>query len=517
MTTSARHRSIRAAEPEVRTTAGMVRGRQEDDLAVFRGIPFAEPPVGEARFAAPRPARSWHGAREAFSFGPPPPQDSAALQAVTGHVGTPRRAPDDDWLTVNVWTPDPDPAARRPVMVWIYGGAYRFGSGGVDSHRIAHDGSLVVVTFNYREGVEGFAQIAGAPANRGLLDQIAVLEWVQENVEAFGGDPDQVTIFGESAGAGCVAALLATPRATGLFRRAIVQSLPGPFFTDGLARDIAAAIAAEVGLSPTAADLSGVDPYELPAAGAAVASTMPQHEARWGQAAFAKRLFAPVVDGELLPTTPWEALAAGKARQVDLIAGHNRDEYRLFMAVAGQIGKIGNDQAALALREFAPGPDGEQAYREAFPQASPEMLYQLLRSDWEYRMPTLKLAEAQIAGGGSAHMYELAWPAPANGGVLGACHGLDVALLFGSSDPALRASFYLGPEPPPEAEALGNHFRGAWTAFAATGDPGWPPYDPERRLVQILDVPAQVTAYPEEASRRIWQDHEFGALPLLTP
>src|ERR1700691_4275704 len=153
MTTSERLRSTRATEPEVRTTAGMVRGRQEDDLAVFRGIPFAEPPVGEARFAAPRPAHGWHGAREAFSFGPPPPQDSAALQAVTGHAGTPRRAPDDDWLTVNVWTPDPDPAAHRPVMVWIYGGAYRFGSGGVDSHRIAHDGSLVVVTFNYREGV----------------------------------------------------------------------------------------------------------------------------------------------------------------------------------------------------------------------------------------------------------------------------------------------------------------------------------------------------------------------------
>ena len=181
---------------------------------MFRGIPFAQPPVGEARFAAPRPVRGWHGAREAFSFGPPPPQDSAALQAVTGKVGTPRPAPDDDWLTVNVWTPDPDPAARRPVMVWIYGGAYRFGSGGVDAHRIAHDGSLVLVTFNYREGVEGFAQIAGAPANRGLLDQIAVLQWVQENIEAFGGDRDQVTIFGESAGAGCVAALLATPRAT---------------------------------------------------------------------------------------------------------------------------------------------------------------------------------------------------------------------------------------------------------------------------------------------------------------
>jgi para-nitrobenzyl esterase len=260
-----------------------------------------------------------------------------------------------------------------------------------------------------------------------------------------------------------------------------------------------------------------VDPYELPAAGAAVASTMRQHEARWGQAAFAKRLFAPVVDGELLPTTPWEALAAGKARQIDLIAGHNRDEYRLFMALAGQIGMIGDDQAALALREFAPGPDGERAYREAFPQASPEMLYQLIRSDWEYRMPTLKLAEAQVAGRASVHVYELAWPAPANGGVFGACHSLDVALLFGSSDPMLGGPFFLGQEPSPEAEALGNHFRAAWTAFAATGDPGWPQYDPERRLVQVLDVHALVTAYPEEASRRIWQHHEFGALPLISP
>ena len=428
---------------------------------------------------------------------------------MTGHLGTPRRAPDDNWLTVNVWTPDLDPAARRPVMVWIYGGAYRFGSGGVDPRRIAHDGSLVVVTFNYREGVEGFAQIAGAPANRGLLDQIAVLEWVQENIEAFGGDPDQVTIFGESAGAGCVAALLATPRATGLFRRAIVQSLPGSFFTDESCPRHRCRDRRRSGPEPDRSRSVQRRPVRAPRGRRAVASTMRQHETRWGQAAFAKRLFAPVIDGELLPTTPWKALAAGKARQVDLIAGHNRDEYRLFMAVAGQIGKISDDQAALALREFAPGPDGERAYREAFPQASPEMLYQLLRSDWEYRMPTLKLAEAQVAGGGSAHIYELTWPAPANGGVLGACHGLDVALLFGSSDPMLRCSFYLGSEPSPEAEALGNRFRAAWTAFAATGDPGWPPYDPERRLVQVLDVPALVASYPEEASRRIWQDHEF--------
>ena len=505
--------SILSAEPVARTTAGTVRGRRENGLTVFRGIPFAEPPVGAARFAPPRPVRQWKGVREAFSFGPPPPQDYGQFQAVRRKAGATAPPVGDDWLTVNVWTPDLNPAARRPVMVWIYGGQYQFGhSASYDSHRIARAGSLVVVTFNYRLGIEGFARIDGAPANRGLLDQVAALRWVRENIAAFGGDPDQVTIFGESAGAGSVAALLAMPRAAGLFRRAIAQSVPGPFFSDELARDVAAAIAAEVGLQPTVGDLSGVDPRKLPAAGAAVASRLRRHAARWGQAAYASRVYTPVVDGEVLPTTPWQALERGAARQVELIAGHNRDEYRLFIVLGGQHGKINDAQASLALRVFGPGPDGERAYREAFPHAPADALYELIQSDWRYRMPTLHLAEAQVAGGGRAHLYELTWPAPGSGGIYGACHSLDVPLLFGTSDPML-----LGPKPPPEAEALGARFRAAWTAFAATGDPGWPRYDTHRRLVQIFVTNPVVTAYPEETSRRLWQDYRFRALPLLTP
>ncbi|WP_240777888.1 carboxylesterase family protein [Nonomuraea basaltis] len=252
-------RPVGSSEPEVRTAVGAVRGRREDGLAVFRGIPFAEPPVGDARFAAPRPVRGWDGVREAFSFGPPSPQAAG----MAGRAGAPELPVGDDWLTVNVWTPDPDPAARRPVMVWIHGGAYKLGfsgSPGYDARRIARDGDLVVVTINYRLGIEGFARIDGAPANRGLLDQVAALQWVRENIAAFGGDPDQVTVVGESAGAGSIAALLAMPSAAGLFRRAITQSMPGTFFSDELARDIAAAIAAELGLRPTVGDLSGVDP-----------------------------------------------------------------------------------------------------------------------------------------------------------------------------------------------------------------------------------------------------------------
>ena len=300
--TQVEHRSTRAAEPEVRTTAGIVRGRQEGDLAVFRGIPFAEPTVGEARFAAPRPARAWDGAREAFSFGPPPPQDSTALQAVAGNVRTPRPAPGDTWLTVNVWTPDPDPAARRPVMVWIYGGAYRFGSGGVDSRRIAHDGSVVVVTFNYREGVEGFAQMTGAPANRGLLDQIAALQWVQENVEAFGGDPDQVTIFGESAGAvfsrrcwRCRARQGCSARNRPELARLILHGRTGPRHR---CRD-----RRRSGSEPNRGRPVQRGPVRTPRSRRRGGLDDPPARAPLGQAAFAKRVFAPVVDGELVPTT----------------------------------------------------------------------------------------------------------------------------------------------------------------------------------------------------------------------
>ena len=264
MTVTAARSSESAPGPEVRTAAGVLRGSREAGLAVFRGIPYAEPPVGALRFAAPRPVRGWAGVRAAVSYGPPPPQGG-----LFGMDELAREAAGDDWLTVNVWSPDPAPGAGLPVLVWIHGGAYAIGTSSLpeyDGGRLAA-GGVVVVTFNYRLGVEGFAQIDGAPANRGLLDQVAALQWVRDNIRAFGGDPDRVTVFGQSAGGGSVAALLAMPRAAGLFRRAVAQSVPGTFFSPELAADIAAACAAELGVRPTAADLSAVDPARLSAAG----------------------------------------------------------------------------------------------------------------------------------------------------------------------------------------------------------------------------------------------------------
>ena len=504
-----------AGSLEVRTTAGAVRGREEGGLGVFRGIPFAEPPVGEARFRAPRPVRSWEGVREAYAFGPPPPQESA-FQGRTAVLDAPTG---DDWLTVNVWTPAPDPSARRPVMVWIYGGAYKLGhagSPGYDAQHLARAGDVVVVTLNYRVGMEGFALLEGVPANRGLLDQVAALEWVRDNIAAFGGDPGQVTVFGESAGAGSVASLLAMPSARGLFGRAIAQSVPGTYFSAELAQDIATELGKEAGLAPAADALASVDPRELPAVGERLSLRMREYDDRWGRVAPTVTPFSPVVDGEVLPCTPWEALAAGAGRDVELLVGHNRDEYRLFLAMADRLGRITEEQAAAALRTFAPGPDGERAYRAAFPDAPPTELYERVQTDWLFNMPSQRLAEAQIAGGGRAHLYELTWPAPALGGALGACHGLDIPLLFGTYEADLGALLFMGAGVPPEARALTARFQSAWTGFARSGDPGWPAYEvPGERLTQVLDVEPEVRPYPEEVSRRLWEAYDFAALPLL--
>ncbi|GAB2909370.1 carboxylesterase/lipase family protein [Nonomuraea fastidiosa] len=480
-------------EPQVTITSGRVRGRFEGGAAVFRGIPYARAPLGGLRFAAPVPVEPWDGVRDCAEFGPHPSQQGATAPLT------------ESCLTVNVWSPAP--AARLPVMVYVYGGAYRGGSS-AESH---HDGAVlaaegvVVVTFNYRVGIEGFAHLEGAPANRGLLDQVAALEWVRDNVAAFGGDPDRVTVFGESAGAGSIAALMAMPRAAGLFRRAIAQSVPGTYFSVPLATDIAAALSGELGLPPAAEALAPVGPERLVGAADALAAGMTAYEARWGPVAHLPTPFAPVVDGEVLPGDPWSALSAGAARDVELIAGHNRDEYRLYTHDAP------GEPADALLEAFAPG----VPYRAAFPGASAAELAELVRSDWLFRMPSLRLAEAHAAGGGRTYAYELTWAAPAHGGALGACHALDVPLVLGTLDSGV-GRFFLGDPAPEEAEAVSRDFRRAWTAFARGEGPGWAPYDPERRLTRLFDVEPAVVPYPEETSRRLWSGHVFGTLPLLT-
>src|ERR1700733_8222065 len=415
-----------SAEPEVSTSAGRVRGRVEHGNAVFRGIPFAQPPTGKLRFLAPVPPAAWDGVRDAAGFGPPCPQ-----AMFPGTPGVPEPVPDTtgEWLTVNVWTPDTQ-ARGLPVMVWIPGGAYLFGSGGpgYDGTPFA-DGGAVFVSCNYRLGMEGFALIDGTPANRGLLDAVAALRWVRDNIASFGGDPANVTVFGESAGAGVISALLAMDDAAGLFRRAISQSVPGTFFAPGLAAAITGAVAAVAGLPATTYEaLARTDPMRLVAAQMDVTAHMKEF-LEWGAVRVTDTPFSPVVDGEVLTRTPWRALVSGAARDVELLIGHNRDEYRLFIAAQGRLGQITEEEADTVLGYFAPAPDGPAGYRKAYSDRDAGGLFEVAFSDWLFRMPTLHLAQAHAMSGGTTYLYELTAQAP--GGPFGACHALDIPLVFG--------------------------------------------------------------------------------------
>jgi para-nitrobenzyl esterase len=401
-------------------------------------------------------------------------------------------------------------------MVWIHGGGYRFGAGSDpdwDGTSLARTG-VVMISANHRVGIEGYAQLDGAPANRGLLDIVATLRWVRENIANFGGDPANVTVFGESAGAGAVAALMVMPAARGLFARSVAQSLPGTFFTPALARDISAELLAPLGSAPDAAALADVPPEKLVDAIVQLDPRMPSFD-RWGLVAHTPTPFSPVVDGDVLPTDPWTGLAAGAGREVPLLVGHNRDEWRLFLVVGGLLGTITEEIAMATMASFGPGPDAPAGFRAAYPGAGPEELYVLARSDRMFRMPSLHLAAAQTAGGGRSHLYELTWATPAGGGVFGASHGLDIPLVLGALDKGM-AGLFVGDPPVAEAVELSAQMQGAWTAYARTGHPGWAPYDEQQRLTRVFDSDGRggVRPYPEEASRRLWAGTAFTTVDL---
>lgn len=488
-------RASPAVTSDVSTSTGTVRGRWEDGVAVYRGIPFAAPPVGPRRFGAPEPAAPWDGIRDASRFGPPPPQSGRTTEG-------------DDWLNLAVWTPDPG-RAGLPVLVWISGGGY-LSCNSANPHfagaTVAAAGA-VVVSAHYRSGFEGFAHVDGAPNNRALLDQLAALEWVQHNVARFGGDPGNVTVLGQSAGAGSIAALVTMPAATGAFRRAILQSIPGTYFTKGLAADIAADICGRIGRIPSVAALADVAPDDLVAASRAVTDGLRQRGDRWGPVAYSSTPFAPVVDGEVLPAAPWAALAEGAARDVALLIGHTRDEYRLL---AAPLPDADDNQVNDLIDGLSPTP-GADRYRTAHPTAAPRELRETALSDWLFRMPALHLAEAADRGGAQVWLYELCW----GFGPQGASHGLDTLLLFGTTDLSGEVTM-AGPAAVAAIEQLSRLIRTEHLAFATTGQPGWPPFRAPQRMTRVYDPDPVLVTYPEERSRALWRDQRFGVLDLDT-
>ncbi|MFD2418142.1 carboxylesterase/lipase family protein [Amycolatopsis pigmentata] len=451
--------------PIAQTADGAVRGSMDGGIAVFKGIPYAAPLDGPRRFQAPVPPSPWDGIREATAF-------SAAVPQPSQWPGRPPVwSPGDstDCLSVNVWTPDP--GANLPVMVWIYGGAFLAGSSSFPQYDGANlaRGGVVVVTLNYRVGFEGFGWLPGVPLNRAVLDQLAALRWVRDNIAAFGGDPDAVTIFGESAGATAVALLTATEAGRGLFRRAIAQSVARAERTPEAARATTERIANALGVEPSAEGFDGVPAEAI-------------HRVQIGPGEITP--YGPTIDGDLVRGRPWQGLRP----EVDLITGFNQDEYRLFTQL---LGAKADDPAALGLP-----PSAVEEYRAAYPGLSEAGLAELILSDTVFRMPSLWCAREHP---GRAYLYELTWSSPS----LGACHALDVPLTFGTFDNPF-ATLLLGDPLPGDAEPLSKEIRKAWTSFAATGDPGWPEYHADTRLARVWDVPSRIVSDPEESSRRIW-------------
>lgn len=475
------------------TASGTVEGTWDGGVAVFRSVPFAAPPVGKHRFAAPVPPVAWEGVLDVSSFGSPPPQPDTPTT-------------DDNWLTLAVWTPALQPA-KLPVVVWFSGGGYlncNAANPHFDGATIATAGN-VVVSAHYRSGFEGFAQIDGAPANRGLLDQVAALRWVRENIHAFGGDPGNVTALGQSAGAGTIAAMLTMPAATGLFQRAILQSIPATYFAPALATDIATEICALVDRTPKLDDLVDVPPAQLVEASRTVTDSLLEKFDRWGAVAYSSTPFAPVVDGEVLGCDPWSALSDGVSSEVDLIISHTRDEYSLLASALPAIRDLELDDL---IAHLSPTSD-LASYQAAYDSASRGSISEHVLGDWLFRMPALHLADAAHRGGARVWLYELRW----GFGDAGASHGLDTLLLFGTThiDTGLAEAGSLAMA---EGHEIAELLRSELLAFATDGDPGWEPYDPVGQRTRLYDTDSSVDEYPESTSRELWRHYRFGVLDL---
>jgi len=423
----------------------------------------------------------------------------------------------EDCLTLNVWTPDPG-AGGLPVMVWIQGGQFEFGGqAGYNGSHFARDG-VVCVVINWRVGADGFLYLGDGDegANLGLLDQVASVQWVQENITAFGGDPSNVTVFGESAGAMSIGALLAMPGAEGLFHRAIAQSGAAHHAIPATAAArIGNHLAAKLGVRPAREAVAEVPVDRLLAAQAEVKAEILAHPDpdRWGAQVVASMMpFQPVIDGQIIPAAPIERIAAGAGSQVDLIVGTNADDWRLFRVITGEIDQI-TDQiltgpvdvyGSQALAAYGlPAEQTLAAYRIRYRGASPGDLLTAVQTDWWTRIPAIRLADAHASALSGTYMYEFAWPSPVFNGRLGAFHGLEIPFVFDNlSKKAPLFGPLLGDSPPQE---LAGTMHAAWVAFAAKGDPGWPRYDLSHRATMRFNMTSQVVDDPRPWERALWE------------
>ena len=487
----------------VETMAGAVRGAVDQGVATFKGLRYAAPPVGERRFAAPAPVEAWDGVRDALALGPSCPQPEARPDGWVGEHAT-----DEDCLFLNVFTPGAD-GARRPVMVWFHGGGYTIGSGSwplYDGTNLARRGDVVVVTVNHRLGILGYLHLAhldeaeGDAGNAGTLDLVASLEWVRDNIARFGGDPDNVTIFGESGGGAKVCSMLAMPAARGLFHRGVVQSGPAMYLSPPeAAAALTDKVLGELGVPAdgAVAALRSASSATLLAAQQAVSD---------GSRDPMGSSFGPVLDGERLPQHPGKAVQRGEAPDVPLMIGTTFDEATLFLGrePALRDPSLLTD-ADLESRARIFGDRAETllaAYRASRPDATPIDLLIALQTDAVMRMPSIKLAERKLSGGDApVWMYLFTWAA----GPMRSGHGYELPFVFHNvHEPVLH--------PSASREQLADRMADAWVSFARHGDPNhdgladWPAYDTDARPTMLFDRgTCRVEDDPWGAERRAWK------------
>ncbi|MFI7288491.1 carboxylesterase/lipase family protein [Streptomyces anulatus] len=513
------------------TKSGRVRGRRaarDRGIVALLGLPYAAPPFGARRFREPQPAEPWDGVRDCTAFGPVAPQ-SAELP------GAPSWSPgDEDILTLNVWTPADGPG-DLPVLVWIHGGAYVFGSSAqpdFDGTALAGRG-LVVVTLNSRLGFEGFGHVperpdadsgmpvpdagssaAAFPDNRGLLDQIAALEWVRDNISAFGGSPDRVTLAGQSSGATSVACLTVADRARGLFRRAVLHSAVNAFATVEQAARTTAEVAAAAGVPATRAGLLAAPPEALVAATDRVCERYAQDPAS-GPRHYDPAIYGPVADGVLLTADPLEALAAGAGGAVELLVCHTTEEYWLLDAVGSSAKITSEEQLVSFAADFGLPASLVEGHRERLPDAPVLDVYLTLYSGLLFAEYSTRLAEAHALAGGRAFLARFDRRRDRAGQRVRAWHCADIPFAFGNLHEE-SVHFLVGGPPGAADQELSRRMTRAWAGFAAHGDPGWAPLDGPAGSGATVRVWRTAAEEPgaEHGFRDLWRT---AGLPLQAP
>ena len=491
----------------VETDAGRVQGLLDGGVSAFKGIPYGKPPVGELRFKPPQPAEAWSSVWDATDYGASAIQmysrggetDLSRQIATVYTTQSEMKSDNEDSLFLNVWTPAPD-ERQRPVMVWFHGGGWSYGSGSwpvYDGASLARKGDVVVVTVNHRLNVFGYLNLSkvggdeyAASGNAGLLDMVLALEWVRNNIGAFGGNPDNVTIMGESGGGSKVSHLMATPAADGLFHKAIVQS--GPGLTAVEAEDSLAAadaILAELGIDDDIERLKWIPADDILNATLAAAAKM-QGRLR----------LAPVVDGDVLPRHPFTPDAPRQSRDVPLMIGWNKDEMTIFNASAPWFGTLTNDDMTARLQgAYGQASTGIiEAYRGAYPDYSPTYLYNMITGDSRMAQGSVTLANRKSKQRAPVYVYYLTWETPVGDGVFKSPHTLEMPLMFNNVDKSIAIT-----GESTEARIMENMMSSTWIAFARDGDPSnptigeWPEYTERGGATLIFDVEPRVEQHPK--------------------